>query len=469
MNEKLARAMDSISESHIWEAATARKSRARVFFRAVAAVLVIAILLYLPKLPTPVAATAVAQASGSRFAERPDLDDYESSKEFSAAYDAWVAQRNVLTAQTQNALSDASGFFRQSSLLYLTDDRANQVWSPANAYIALAMLAEVTAGESRAQILQALGASDLDSLRQGTGAVWESAYQKGHEACELANSLWLDSALEYDPETIDDLAYYHYASVYQTDLGSSRASRALRAWLNNHTGKLLKGSAEGAAFPENAVLTLASTVYLQGKWTKEFSAANNTVDVFHSPGGDVDATYMNKKEFQTNYYWFDNFGAVSLSLKNGCQMWFFLPDEGCSPQDILGSEGYWELLTRTSDWENSKYMKVNLSVPKFDISSGGDLKPMLENMGITDVFDLGSSDFSAITGDSPVFVTGVNQSARVIIDEQGVKAASYIEIPGAGAAEPPEEIIDFILDRPFLFAITGVNHVPLFLGIVNQP
>ena len=54
------------------------------------------------------------------------------------------------------------------------------------------------------------------------------------------------------------------------------------------------------------------------------------------------------------------------------------------------------------------------------------------------------------------------------IDEEGVKAATYIELPGAGSAEPPEEIIDFILDRPFLFVIEKEN-IPIFTGCVNNP
>ena len=33
----------------------------------------------------------------------------------------------------------------------------------------------------------------------------------------------------------------------------------------------------------------------------------------------------------------------------------------------------------------------------------------------------------------------------------------------------PEEEVDFVLDRPFLFAITGVDRLPLFVGVVNQP
>lgn len=31
-----------------------------------------------------------------------------------------------------------------------------------------------------------------------------------------------------------------------------------------------------------------------------------------------------------------------------------------------------------------------------------------------------------------------------------------------------EEIIDFVLDRPFLFVITK-NSIPLFAGVVNEP
>ena len=69
---------------------------------------------------------------------------------------------------------------------------------------------------------------------------------------------------------------------------------------------------------------------------------------------------------------------------------------------------------------------------------------------------------------SSIYLTGANQSVRVQIDEEGVKAATYIEFPGAGSAEPPEEIIDFVLDRPFLFVITKES-VPLFAGCVNQP
>lgn len=471
MIQKLAEALEYISDARIAEAAGAKRRHRRVWLSAVAAVLIVAILFNMPRIPMFVNAKAVSTASGSRQTPHPDIDDYENRDEYRADSDAWMAVRDQREADADTALTALAPFFAESTELYIAGTSGNRVWSPVNAYIALAMLAEVTDGTSRQQVLDLLNTSDLETLRTQVGAVWESVYQDdGNEISVLSNSLWLDENLEYSQETMDALAHYHYASVYQTDLSSSRAGSALGAWLNNNTGGLLKQYTGNAAFPEDTVMTLASTVYLQAKWSDEFSAARNTMDVFHTPGGDMQVTYMNKKELQTDYYWFDSCGAVSLGLKNGTRMWFILPDADKTVDDVLSEGQFWELLIPSDEEvENSKYMKVNLSVPKFDISSSANLKEMLQSLGVTDIFNEEFADFTAITSDSPVCVTAVNQAARVAIDEQGVKAASYIEIPGAGAAAPPEEVIDFILDRPFLFVIADYSGIPLFVGVVNEP
>ena len=121
----------------------------------------------------------------------------------------------------------------------------------------------------------------------------------------------------------------------------------------------------------------------------------------------------------------------------------------------------------------TKRMKVNLSVPKFDVSAGVNLKESLRNIGLSELFDPAVCDFSPSILPSDDFslnpyVASIHQDTRVKIDEQGVTAASYIEIIGAGAAEPPDEIIDFVLDRPFVFAVTK-SDIPLFVGTVNMP
>ena len=60
----------------------------------------------------------------------------------------------------------------------------------------------------------------------------------------------------------------------------------------------------------------------------------------------------------------------------------------------------------------------------------------------------------------------IKHAARVKIDEEGVEAAAFTAIVGAGAAMPPEDEMDFVLDRPFAFVIRGLDSVPLFEGTV---
>ena len=91
-------------------------------------------------------------------------------------------------------------------------------------------------------------------------------------------------------------------------------------------------------------------------------------------------------------------------------------------------------------------------------------------MGVKDVFDPNASDFSPLS-DKQLMVSDAEHAARVIIDEKGCEAAAFTAIMVAEGAEwnpeePPE--MDFVLDRPFLFAVTGRDSV-LFLGAISDP
>ncbi len=475
MQDKLADALQYIRDSFIADAASAKKKRRPLWIGAAAAVLAIVILFNLGGRPMAIQATAISLASSPRVMSPPNHDDYASTEDWSADRKVYQSQQDAIDIVLTDAMPDLTTFFQQASREVLSGaETQNALWSPLNGYIALAMLAETTGGETRQQILDLLCTSDLDTLRTRVEAVWERTYRNdGKEISTLANSLWLDQDLSYNQETMDLLSHYHYASVYQGDFGSRETNQAIQAWLNNSTGGRLRDPISSIQLSPETVLALASTVYFQSKWggLTAFSPANNTGGTFHSPTGDVRCTFMNKKLEQMNYYWGDSYGAVFQNLRYGAKMWLFLPDEGKTPADILSGSQYLDMIANTAAYEetNSKYMKVNLSLPKFDITASSDLKAALTNLGVTNVFDLETADFTAITGDTPVYLTAVNQSTRITVDEEGVTAASYFEMPGAGAAMPPEEIIDFILDRPFLFVIADRSGLPLFTGIVNCP
>lgn len=442
----------------------------------IAAVLAIVLLVNnMPGIPLIVSAKAVSVASESRKMSRP------KNGSDSELFDDWMAQRDAREVQVEAAQTPIADFAGLVSGEVLSGvDDTNRVWSPINAYITLAMTAELAEGETQSELLNVLKAADAAELRSRVSAVWEEIYaNNGKEISILANSLWLDKDLTYSEEKMDILAHDYYASVYQGNLGSDRTNRAITNWMRNQTGGMLKDRTGKVTLPvKDQMLVMASTIYFQSQWADEFNKGNNTQAMFHAVTGDVEATFMNKKEYEMNYYWGESYGAVQMFLENGSYMWFILPDEGKTVDDVLASDEYMEMITQKylySDDEkaNRKWMKVNLSVPQFDVSAGIDLKEGLQNAGITKVFDWTQNGFASSlvskTSPYPVYLDSIHQDTRVKIDEKGVVAASYIELNfGAGAAMPPDEIIDFVLDRPFVFAVTK-SQIPLFVGTVNMP
>lgn len=116
-----------------------------------------------------------------------------------------------------------------------------------------------------------------------------------------------------------------------------------------------------------------------------------------------------------------------------------------------------------------------MSIPKFDVSSGLELTSILKALGVTDIFDPETADFSPMLPESELselmpYLSDASSSLRVTVDEKGCEAAAYIKIMiGAMASEPSDETVDFVVDRPFIFALTGHDGLPLFIGIVNHP
>ncbi|MBQ1208749.1 MAG: hypothetical protein IIX65_09480 [Lachnospiraceae bacterium] len=394
--------------------------------------------------------------------------DHES---YEVVNNAWRQDRKEQRNQPEGYTEGADQFAAVTIPHFLRGaGTGNVIYSPLNVYMALAMAAEITDGETRAQLLALLGAEDIDALRWKAPAIWNAHYHRdGATSTVLASSLWLDERILYKEETVKNLAENYYASTYQGDMQTTEMGDALRAWLNQQTGGLLEDSIRNVKFSPETVLALASTVYLREKWSDEFSEKATKTDIFHAPTGDVECDFM-YRQLDQNYYWADKFGGTFKTLKNGDCMWFILPDEGVSVDEVLGDSQLTEFLAAEEKWENSKRVVIYFHLPKFDISSDLDLKEGLTELGITELFISGKADFTPLSDDLPfAYVGEVSHAARVAVDEEGVTAAAYTEMPAPGAAPPPDEEIEFKLDRPFIFAITGHDGLPLFVGVVNQP
>ncbi len=420
-------------------------------------------------------AYAISEAAYPEMAPYPDEEEYFGangefdSDAYSAAYDAW--REDVRAHQLEPGCADSLGnYFAASTRQFLSGaGSGNAAFSPLNVYMALAMLAELTDGESRAQILALLGSESIEALRQQASDVWNASYRDdGAVESILASSVWLNEAVDFNQATMDTLAQNYYASSFRGEMGSAEFNAALQNWLNEQTGGLLSDQIGGIEMQAETILALATTVYFRAMWSDEFSEGANTEDVFHAPDGDVTTEFMHQSNMG-GYYRGENFGAVPRNLQNAGTMWFILPDEGVSVDEVLAGDEYMQLVLEADSWGAASYPEINFSVPKFDISSQLDLIGGLRELGITDVFDPDASDFSPMTTDvDEIYISQALHGARVAIDEKGVTAAAYTVVTASGAGLPEDEI-DFTLDRPFIFVITTDDSLPLFTGVVNNP
>lgn len=394
----------------------------------------------------------------------PKMAQYPGEDE--NGWDKWNSSRRKQLSAPEGYCDSLWSFYGDSSRTYLSSTQENRAYSPVSLYMALSMLAECTSGESRSQILSLMNATDIETLRTQAGQVWNANYcDDGAIKSVLANSVWLSDSLETNSGTIGTLAKSYYASAHSGEFGSDEMTQAIRGWLNEQTGGMLNDAVSDVAPDASTLMALYSTVWFKGRWDNEFNKQLNDTRTFHAPSGDVQAEFMNQS-FDRSYYWGEDFGAVKQPFVSGCDMWLILPDEDKSVSDVLDSGNYLSLLTDGYDYENSRTLKVNLALPKFDVTSTIDLREGLTELGITDVFSE-NADFSELCS-SELYVNSARQSARVTIDEEGCTAAAFTEMLLCGSACQPENIqeIDFVLDRPFLFVITGLDGQPLFVGTV---
>ncbi len=450
-----------------------KKNKKPYWFAAVAAVLVLAIGIgSLFGGNRPLLANQVAAAEYPKMAQKPNYDDYQSNYDaYSKAYEAWQKGQRQQYNQPAGYADSLTDFFYASMTQFLQGE-GNPTYSPLNVYMAMAMLAETTDGNSRQQILDLFGVDTIEQLRQQAGNVWNAHYSDdGETTLLLANSLWLDDGYAFKKQTAQLLADRYYASSFHGDLGTEKLDKQLQAWLNENTGDLLKDQAQKVTLDPQTVFALASTVYFTAGWDAKFSEGNTKDAVFHAPNGDLTTPFMNKTITRYTYYWGDNFGAINLELTGDNRMWLILPDEGYTTTDILASEDYLRMTLDPGSWENKRTYKINLSLPKFDVVNEMDLIEGMKAMGVTDIFDYTVSDFTPMTDTPMLYVSQISHAARVTIDEKGCTAAAFAVINiGPGAMPPPElDEIDFVLDRPFLFIVSSRDNLPLFAGVVNEP
>ena len=403
-------------------------------------------------------------------------------------YDNWLPDEEDLEiAKTVKGISENS-FTKEINSFLGKANGENAVFSPAALYIALSVLAELTDGDSRQQILDFLDVPDTAALRENVRAMIASVYEYhvvGDEMPEEyrgvlgimrpATSLWLgnNTGVKLSDDVKNALENNFLASLFNGDLSDEEYQNKYREWVREYTGGVY-GEEEALT----NIFTLVNSLLYAHKWQYPFRAENNFSGVFHTPGGDVQTEYMFSNGYEVemvDYYEGSNFEAVNWD--GGA--WFILPKEGYTINDVLKKDAYNELLNALRNDEikpddREFIYAVQLTLPKFDISSDMDLKSELKSFGVTDVFS-DKASFGGLldeqTGKSlqglPV-LTAVQEN-RMVVNEEGIAAVSFGKIDGGSGPAENIKYINMVLDRPFITMVASDEGLPLFTAVVNNP
>lgn len=112
--------------------------------------------------------------------------------------------------------------------------------------------------------------------------------------------------------------------------------------------------------------------------------------------------------------------------------------------------------------------RVAVSFPQFTLEDSYDLNPILQDMGITDIFDEKKADLTGISPNTNLYLSKVVHKTFAEVDENGTQAAGA---SGAvGTVMSTLSWVTFNVDHPFLFFIRhNKTQTILFYGRFCSP
>lgn len=345
----------------------------------------------------------------------------------------------------------------------------NTLLSPLSVLLALAMTANGTDGETRAQ-LEALFGMELSELNSVL-ALYRAALPQGETAkLSLANSIWLNdqSDLTVRPEFLGLNADYYDAALYKAPFDKGTL-REINRWVKEKTDGMIPAILNN--LKPDVFMVLLNALAFEADWEDPYDENQVWDGEFTLTNGDkVNATFLRGREY--SYLENENCTGFRKRYNGGYDFVALLPREGMTPQELLKAldgETLSALLFGNSEKE------CITSIPKFDTESSFDLVEPLVRLGAADAFDSAKADFSRLLGDgcpkNSIYIGEVIHKTYLSLGEKGTRAgaATAVVCPESAPMEPekPKEVH---LDRPFLyFLIDREQKVPFFIGTMMDP
>ena len=358
----------------------------------------------------------------------------------------------------------------------LENEDESVILSPLSAQIALSMVQNGAAGNTLAEIQQAMGTNaytneqvneynqhlaeqlfyrpsfTYDPEKESEEEARE-AYEAAYPICETANGIWSANSYPLLESYKNQLKSFYDAEVGEVDFGTQEGIDVINGWVDDKTHHLIPTILNN---PNGNILTLlANALYFKGSWASPFNTYLTQTGKFHlADGSTTDVEMMTVDNLIAATTTSDKFSTVTLPYGKGdFSMTIFLPTEA-QEMPALTHEDW---LAATD--KNATKKEMVFTMPKFEIEGNYELSDIFKSLGMEEAFS-GAADFSLMS-DYGLSIADIFQSGKIIVDEKGTEAAA-VTVVMMWNGMPSET---FVIDRPFYFTIENQStHTILFVG-----
>ena len=382
-------------------------------------------------------------------------------------------EKTTLNNDYVNAVQNFTTSFYQQ----IYNDK-NHIFSPVSIATCFSMLYEGANGSSKEELKSLLNYDEnlFNHLEQVQKMLLIEAIndEKEDTYLDIAQSLWIDESFknEIKQTYVDILTNYYYAEAFGGVLKSGQMHEALANYINKKTNNFLEVKPED--FKDyGGLLWLLNTIYLKSKWSTQFDGSANKDGEFNNfDGSKGNVTYMNETMYG-HIRQKEEYKISSLYLRNGICFNMLLPNEGSDYHSVLTSQSALRALYSFAGYSaiDSSIKRIHYQVPQFKEKQSYDLKDILLEMGVTNIFDEDLANLSGIavlSNGNNIYVGNAKHEAGIAVDNEGIEAVAYTLIGVDEALALQDPPIEFVLDRPFAYCISDLTGIPLFVGVVNK-
>jgi len=375
-----------------------------------------------------------------------------------------------LNANAPEVIANGNEFGVELFTKVALEENKNLMLSPLSASTALTMLLNGCGGDTYDQLKGTLKYPEDMSISE-VNEVYNSLVNQLLKVdpkvkLALANAIFYRESFSVKTPFLNTMSSDFGALTEGLDFTLPSALTAINKWASDNTnGKIPKVLDE---ISPDAVMFLMNALYFKGDWSYQFDKSLTSNRPFYTAeGNSVNVSTMNG-EVGSKVAIGINYKAIELPYgRTNFTMVVIVPNETLASFNTSFNAEMWNAITSTLD-EQEEYGEMIVYMPKFKFSYEKVLNDQLQSMGMIDAFNSSLANLSGIS-DASIFVSFVKQNTFVEVDEKGTEAAAVTTI-GVELTSVPSQPRQFIIDKPFIFAIRErTTNALLFIGQIVNP